>query len=521
MKLRFGIAAMMIAACAVAFSACDSDEPGANTDPGVPETPEEPAEPLTDEIRPVLTDGKKWTCKYMWADKKQDGIDIINCHIDGETTVRGVNAKIIKHVNMQGEVLSTSLQREENGIISEEWPIEYNSPPTGYHFLYAYEVDPQQGKQFTDHMSEFKIMSKGTIVLMGKTRRAVLIKEIRDDAGKHYIYDLWVEGIGPLFGSKGFYEPGIPSTPRYYWRPMYVKMLECYDGEEKIYDHSEFTPERYNPEVVFHEPDADAYDIMKKMSDGSFVTEWNEINVPTEPDGPAEPLTDEIRPVLTEGKRWVKQDMWHSESEKIWRRTIDTYTEYFDKEVEMDGGVAKRVKRIESEYYETFFKEENGVVYKRWEFFNHDTFEDEIEYLYSYEVNPQENKTLTDALYRTISFMSKGTVVLWGKTRRAAMVKINRLSCTLYDYWIEGIGPIFGVVPYDDYVQPTTALVNWKPLYERLLECYDGDEKIYDFRTFSPERYTPEVVFEELDENALDIVNKMIDGSIIYVPRYW
>ena len=60
MKLKFGIAAMMIAACAVAFSACDSDEP--ITDP---ETPETPAEPLTDEIRPVLTDGKKWTCKYM------------------------------------------------------------------------------------------------------------------------------------------------------------------------------------------------------------------------------------------------------------------------------------------------------------------------------------------------------------------------------------------------------------------------------------------------------------------------
>ena len=43
MNLRFGIAAMMIAACAVSFSACDSDEP--ITDPETPETPVDPVEP--------------------------------------------------------------------------------------------------------------------------------------------------------------------------------------------------------------------------------------------------------------------------------------------------------------------------------------------------------------------------------------------------------------------------------------------------------------------------------------------
>ena len=59
MKLKFGFYAMIMALCAVTFSACDSDEPGGNTDPETPETPVEPAEPLTDEIRPVLTDGKK------------------------------------------------------------------------------------------------------------------------------------------------------------------------------------------------------------------------------------------------------------------------------------------------------------------------------------------------------------------------------------------------------------------------------------------------------------------------------
>lgn len=260
MKLKFGFYAMIMALCAVTFAACNSDEPGGNTDPG-----------STDEICPVLTNGKKWICKYMWTYLKTDGIDILISTVDGETSVRGENAKVIKHYNSQGEHVGTSRQREEDGIVMEEWPIN-----SQYGFLYAYEVNPQGGKQFPDHMSEFKIISKGTIVLMGKTRRAALVKDTRYSSWDHYVYDLWVEGIGPLFGSKGFYVQVLPTMPRYCYRPMYVKMLECYDGDEKIYDHSEFSPERYKPEVVFHEPDADAYEILAKMADGSLVTEWND-----------------------------------------------------------------------------------------------------------------------------------------------------------------------------------------------------------------------------------------------------
>lgn len=113
MKVRYLFTAMFAALCAVAFSACDSDEPGANTDPEVPETPEEPAEPLTDEIRPVLTDGKKWTCMYMWANTKKNEYDIINCHFYGETTVNGVNAKLIKCVNSHDKESFLHTERRE------------------------------------------------------------------------------------------------------------------------------------------------------------------------------------------------------------------------------------------------------------------------------------------------------------------------------------------------------------------------------------------------------------------------
>lgn len=515
MKLKFGIAAMMIAACAVAFSACDSDDP--ITDPETPETPIEPefptgpAEPLTDEIRPVLTDGKKWTCKYMWADTKQDGIDIVNCHIDGETSVRGVNAKIIKHVNLQGEVLSTSFQREENGIISEEWPIEYyNSQPTGYYFLYAYEVNPQQGKQFTDHMSKFKIISKGTIVLMGKTRRAVLIKEIRDGAGKHYIYDLWVEGIGPLFGSKGFYEPGVPTTPRYYLRPMYVKMLECYDGDEKIYDHREFSPERYNPEVVFYEPDADAYEIMAKMADGSFVTEWNESwEEPDEPYVPGEPLTENLRPVLTDGKKWIRNQTWEDSG---WNRVI-TYSVAGD--TTYNGLAAKKIKREANNQYPSIEveREENSTVYRLCEVDEQD-YEYVYDFRYIYDVQPDAAGTIEDSSgLQYITYVSKGTIVLQGKTRRATLIKAKRsYHETLYDIWVEGVGPLFGIACWNHFVFASTDVYGWNPMYNMLLECYDGEEKIYDYTEFSYNKYKAETMFidTESDETIKNTFKAMI-----------
>lgn len=94
MKVRYLFTAMFAALCAVAFSACDSDEPGANTDPEVPETPEEPAEPLTDEIRPVLTDGKKWVFDVFTLKNPEGGKNSTYC-VAGDTDINGVTAKKI------------------------------------------------------------------------------------------------------------------------------------------------------------------------------------------------------------------------------------------------------------------------------------------------------------------------------------------------------------------------------------------------------------------------------------------
>ena len=232
-----------------------------------------------------------------------------------------------------------------------------------------------------------------------------------------------------------------------------------------------------------------------------------------EPPTPPEPLTDEIRPVITDGKKWVRQEVWHYTGVE---KNNDIYTTYVDGEIEIDGASAKAIKCIEDEHYNNILREEDGVVYKRWEFIvDYGTMEPEYKFMYAYDVNPQEGKTITDALSQTITIQSKGTIVLSGKTRRATMVKVDRGSDgLLYDYWVEGIGSLFNLMAYHDETQQTTWLYNWMPMYEMLLECYDGDDKIYDHTEFSPDDYTPEVVFNELEENALEVVAKMIDGSI-------
>ena len=234
-----------------------------------------------------------------------------------------------------------------------------------------------------------------------------------------------------------------------------------------------------------------------------------------EPPTPPEPLTDEIRPVLTEGKKWVHKDVW----DPYWGNTSENRTTYVKGDAEVDGIIGKSICHINRFGYETQYTamaEENGVVYESWltvEYVGDVGYESD-KFKYAYEVDPQKDAENPEYGIQVVTIMSKGTVVLMGKTRRAVMVKINRgYNGVLYDYWVEGIGPLFGNTVRHDQILPSTPLYNWLPMYSQLLECYDGDEKIYDYTEFKPELYKPEVVFNELDNNAIEIVSMMIDGS--------
>ncbi len=93
----------------------------------------------------------------------------------------------------------------------------------------------------------------------------------------------------------------------------------------------------------------------------------------------------------------------------------------------------------------------------------------------------------------TITTVSRGTVAVMGKLRRAVKIHIHPSwfwsNHPDSDYWIEGIGSIAHFEPqyYDGHPRNS-----FRPKMDRiLLECWDGDEKIYDYREFQPELYQP------------------------------
>ena len=84
--------------------------------------------------------------------------------------------------------------------------------------------------------------------------------------------------------------------------------------------------------------------------------------------------------------------------------------------------------------------------------------------------------------------VGRGTVVLQGIERRALKVWASRLE-PIYDYWVEGIGSLYGY--WARYNDPTASYVDPTWRYDRILQCYDGDKLIYDYREFRDELYTP------------------------------
>lgn len=246
---------------------------------------------------------------------------------------------------------------------------------------------------------------------------------------------------------------------------------------------------------------------------GDEPTNKSELGNTVTPAVPPELLTDYLRPVLTDGKRWVTQHMGSPDNLKDY---IDTFQVCDD--VYYEGYEAKKVVRLHGDgsIYEEehdpdmednsadnvrYEREADGKVYRYyWEGHNYNS-SGELERLISsytlqYDLNAQCGDKI-DPTREDVVVVSKGTIVLMGKTRRAVKVYINNYRFKYhYDYWVEGIGPLFDGVPDYRIVRPSTILKR----YSYLLECYDGDEKIYDFNEFDDSLYVPEEFYEGFTE---------------------
>lgn len=265
----------------------------------------------------------------------------------------------------------------------------------------------------------------------------------------------------------------------------------------------------------------------------------NDADEPTGPDVPPmppteqiEPLTDELRPILTEGKRWYVEAgmvsmIYNTDIPAEYIPGNVTYTCTVGEDVTAKGLPAKKISVLNNEtgnYWsdnpvpEAFYvvnrnlktpimREENGVVYNLCHVGDHGAPADEIDpfdkFVVSCNIVPDQSETYPCYTYGT-TIISRGTIVLQGKTRRAVKVWsdgwffIDFPVADPYDYWVEGIGSLFGQMPYEAGMYPSQPPFMYMDRY-RLLECYDGDEKIYDYREFTPELYTEEEVFTDID----------------------
>lgn len=196
-----------------------------------------------------------------------------------------------------------------------------------------------------------------------------------------------------------------------------------------------------------------------------------------------EPLTDYIRPIYTPGKRWII-DNNHGEYGQ------QTITMAYTSDTTVLGYPAK-IRTALTPAGEVFQRsivreDADGTEYTLWP--NYLNEPEGWSFKVSFTLTPGENRYYLAKIYSNIVIIGKGTIVLQGIERRALKIWARRLD-PQYDYWVEGIGSLYGFwAMYDDrtvaYADPS-----WR--YDRILQCYDGDKLIYDYRELRDELYTP------------------------------
>lgn len=198
-----------------------------------------------------------------------------------------------------------------------------------------------------------------------------------------------------------------------------------------------------------------------------------------------EPLTDYIRPMYTPGKRWVIESN-HGDSK------CQTNTMEYIGETEVLGYPAKIRATFDPNgkiFFECYVREDaDGTEYMYWSYPTNTPGVFESSFKVSFTLTPGENRLYYARFFSPVVIVGRGTVVLQGIERRALKVWASRLE-PIYDYWVEGIGSLYGY--WARYNDPTASYVDPTWRYDRILQCYDGDKLIYDYREFRDELYTP------------------------------
>lgn len=218
-----------------------------------------------------------------------------------------------------------------------------------------------------------------------------------------------------------------------------------------------------------------------------------------------EPLSAEVRTEMTIGKRWDYKNFLSDGSIKEGSLIVggETVVECKDIDytakvlVSYNNGIPGDVNHGSPVW------ENNGIVY-----FLQDCeeapgivvapgYKGGDGFALDHIVNPTEGK-IYNGSYHDIKLLSRGTVVFQGVERRAAKVEMlrGREGQTKIDYWVEGIGSLFGLYVDYSYTRPCGLDYLKYSLERRLMKCYDGDKLIYDYSEWREELYNEIEVFE-------------------------
>ena len=213
------------------------------------------------------------------------------------------------------------------------------------------------------------------------------------------------------------------------------------------------------------------------------------------PTGPIEPLTDYLRPVYSEGKIWK----FHHQFPAYTTTHASAYIEEqrFGGDTIVKGANAQKLIR-NSDYFPEkdiieIVREENGRVYTLIT-----NKEIGMDWGYMFSVTAGAADSVCGYANLRAYPLSRGTITLMNKMRRAVKVWVPSdhewgvgQRYDKYDYWVEGIGMLHYHVP--TYSNETTGLP--APYIGYLTECWDGNEKIYDYRELRDELYKPEEIY--------------------------
>lgn len=198
-------------------------------------------EPLTDYIRPIITEGKVWRFKYYDRQTYYNKLIVSEeiWYVAGDTTIAGYEAKF---VNCDKTHTGSIVYHSEEKIFREAMGVVYQycgfiNSEAGYKdWEPVLDMNYHPGDKYDYQFTTLLTKDVGTIVLAGKTRRVVK----SDLIACHFAYEqsdeeYWVEGIGNIMGAYvHFFYPWTGM------RAVRYELLACYDGKNRIFDRTEF-----------------------------------------------------------------------------------------------------------------------------------------------------------------------------------------------------------------------------------------------------------------------------------------